>query len=614
MKKILGLRSYIDLALLVVLVGGLVYSLGFGFSLYIARTEITKEVNQKLQREIEFVNFYVDSQLQRVEDAAYTLISSKFGGSKRDIDGVGQVIIDPTTFRLPTEEEAFLELERFLETNPYVCGVAIGFENFVYPNTEGKYGFAAYVTNVSGKKERLYLGKMHDFHQKEWYKEAAASNAPYWTSAFRETRLGRVVTGYCLPLHGFGGRLVGVIALDIDTEAFHKKCSEISPFPNSEVTIVDRTFHFVSHPDTTLIMKSVKEVGRYSSSTDDSVKAAMVAQKSGHYTITDGLGQESFFVFSPIARNGWTVAIDCPKEDVFGGLERMKRDTTLIAVSSILFLLITMLWIFRRLQKVTISQTGIESELKLASNIQMGLIPKLYPAFPEVKELDIYGFLKPAKSVGGDLYDYFVRDGKLFFCIGDVSGKGVPASLFMTVIVALFRNIALHLDDPAEIMTSLSNTLSLGNKHCMFCTMFLGVLDLNTGDLHYSNGGHNAPIIRRIKENGEVDVHLMEVETNVVVGLFKDFPYKTQYTRLIPGEAVFLYTDGVTEAENVKHELFGEDATMAALADARRHKHLTAKEFVQHVYGFIERHAEGADQSDDITMLVVEYKGKPAAE
>ena len=610
MKKILGLRSYIDLALVVVLIAGLVYSIGFGISLYIAREEVTNEVNNKVQRDIEFVNTYVDGQLQRVEDVAYTLISSKFGASRRNANGEGEVLIDPATFKLPSEEEVFLELERFLETNPHICGAAIGFENFVYPNTKGQYGFAAYVTNVTGRNERLYLGQMHEFHEKEWYKEAKVQNKAYWSRPFHETRMGKVVTCYSLPLHGWGGRIVGVIAVDIDTEAFRKKCDEVSPFEGSVVTIVDREFRFVSHSDTSLIMKFVGDVAQYRKySSDDSVKGTMKAHKEGMFTVTTDNGTESFFFTSPIKRNGWTITIECPKDKVFSGVNRMKRDTTIIAVVSILFMLLAMLWIFRRLQRVTISKTGIESELKVASSIQMGMIPKIYPAFPDRKELDVCGFLKPAKSVGGDLYDYFVRDEKLYFCIGDVSGKGIPASLFMTVILALFRNVSLRMDDPAEILESLNGTISKGNEHCMFCTMFLGVLDLKTGELDYCNGGHNAPVIRRLKDDGKVDVKYMDVKRNIAVGLFDGFVFEKEHTHLAPGEAIFLYTDGVTEAENAAHELFGEDATLAALANARSHQVRSAKGFVEHMYASVEEHAGGAEQSDDITMLVVEYKG-----
>lgn len=610
MKKILGLRSYIDLALLVMLIAGLVYTIGFGASLYIARQEITNEVNNKVQLDIDYINCYVDGQLQRVEDVAYTLIGSKFGGSKRNAQGEGHIIIDPTTFQLPSEEEVFLELERFLDTNPQICGAAIGFEPFVYPHTKGEYGFAAYVTNVTGKKERLHLGEIHDYRQKEWYKEAATQNKPYWSRPFRETRMGKVVTCHSLPLHGIGGRLVGVLAIDIDTEAFRLKCTEVAPFPGSEVTIVDRDFRFVSHPDTANIMKAVSEVQAYSDySSDDSIQKAMMAQHSGNYTVTKADQSESFFFISPIKRNGWTIAIECPKDQVFGGVNRMKRDTTIIAIVSILVMLVSMLWVFRRLQKVTISKSGIERELNVASAIQMGLVPKIYPAFPDRKELDICGFIKPAKSVGGDLYDYFVRDDKLFFCIGDVSGKGIPASLFMTVVVALFRNVSLHTCEPAEILSSMNDTLSKNNEHCMFCTMFVGVLNLHTGSLSYCNGGHNAPIIRRSSAASRADLSYMEVKRNIAVGLVEDFPFEGEAIQMQPGEALFLYTDGVTEAENTNHELFGEDSTLSALAQAHQQNHTSVKGIIDHICQCVENHAHHAEQSDDITMLMMEYKG-----
>lgn len=605
-----GIRPYINLALFVVLVSSLVYILGFGLSLYLARQEVTTEVNNKVRQEIDMVNNYVDGQLQRVEDVAYTLVSSRFGASARNSRGEGYVVIDPKSFTLPTEEQVFVELERFLDTNPHICGVAIGFENFVYPHTDGQYGFAAYVTNVSGRKERLPLGHIHDFHKKEWYCEAAQQDKPYWSRPFRETHMGKVVTCFSLPLHGFNNRLVGVLALDIDTENFRDKCNEASPLEGSEVTIMDREYRFVSHPEADYILKKVSEVGQYRSYTsDDNIKAVVDSQKTGDFTITKEDDSESFFFVSPIKRNGWTIAIECPKDKVYGGVDRMKRDTTIIAAVSVIFMLLSMVWIFRRLQIVTTRKAGMESELKIASGIQKGMTQKSYPSFPDRTDLDVYGFIKPAKSVGGDLFDYFVRDEKLFFCIGDVSGKGIPASLFMTVSLALFRYVAMHHDDPATIMASLNDVQSKRNTHCMFCTMFLGVLDLKTGKLSYCNGGHNAPVLRRLNADGHVEVNYMDVKTNIAVGLMEGFEYVGDSLILAPGEALFLYTDGVTEAENINKELFGERATLDALAKARRNEIRSAKDFVDYVYGCIEEHAHGNEQSDDITMLVVEYKG-----
>lgn len=288
----------------------------------------------------------------------------------------------------------------------------------------------------------------------------------------------------------------------------------------------------------------------------------------------------------------------------------MQRRMAVIGALGLLLMIVLFIFLFRHMQKINIAKTGMESELTIASNIQMAMIPKLYPAFPDRSELDLYGYLRPAKSVGGDLYDYFIHGDKFFFAVGDVSGKGVPASLFMAVVRALFRNITLHSDKPAEIASSLNTALSDGNETNMFCTMFIGVLDLKTGHLSYCNAGHNAPVIRRRDAENKPVVSYMKPEVNLALGVFPAFSFSGEETDLKPGEALLLYTDGVTEAENAAHEQFGEQAVLDCLHRTREMSLLTAKDFVDHLVAEIDQHADGVDQSDDITILVVEYKGK----
>lgn len=610
MKKILGLRAFLDLSLAIVFIGSIVLFVGFGSTIWIARQEVENESDKSVNRSIDIIQNYVDGQLQRVEDVSYTLLSSTFGSTVRNDSGQAFVTINQNKFSIPSEEEVFAMLEQFINSNPHICGVAIGFEPFLYTDTKGEYGFAAYVTNVSGKNELLRLGEIHDFHQKEWYKGAKTLDRPYWSHPFRETSQGKVVACFSLPLHGIGNRIIGVLAVDIDTELFRNKCEEVSPFPNATVAMVDSEFRFIFHPDQENLLKTISEVGIYDDYTaDDSIRVKMLNHESGQYLVNKGKSTEAMFYFAPLDRTGWTISIECPSSDIFSGVKRMKKETTIIGIFSILFMLLCFLLMFRRVKAVTQSKAGIERDLQIASAIQMGMLPKLYPAFPDRKELDIYGFLKPAKTVGGDLYDYFIRDEKCFFCIGDVSGKGVPASLFMAVIRALFRNVSLHTDNPAEILSSLNMALSDGNTHNMFCTMFLGVLDLKTGHMDYCNAGHNAPIVRRIKEDASVNVYFTKPNVNIAVGVFEGFPYTKEETVLKPGEAIFMYTDGVTEAENANKELFGDDATLAALSHARSHNQRSAKQFVEYVYEEVRSYAGDTEQSDDITMLVVEYKG-----
>lgn len=571
MEKILKLRQVFDIALVVMLIGTLVFSLVFGSGLYLARQEALREAEAKTEQSLNYVQTYVDGELQRVEDVAYTLLSSKFASTLRTPDGNAYVTIDPTRFSLPTEEEIFQLLEQFLDANPQLSGVAIGFENFVYPVNSGPYGTACYVTNVSGQKQRLYLGKIHDFHQKVWYHEAASLDSAYWSAPFLETSMKRVVSCYSVPLHGYGNRLVGVLALDIDTELFRARCHEAAPFSGASVVIEQ--------------LQAFNE--------DDNVT----------YDVNVLTFQRK------IARNGWTITITCPMDSVMGGVEDMQRWMAVIGALGLLLMIACFVFLFRRMQKVNMEKAGIESELRVASAIQMSMIPKLTPDFPGRPDLDVYGFIKPAKSVGGDLYDFLIHDNKFYFCIGDVSGKGVPASLFMAVVRALFRNISAQTDDPAVLVQRLNDVVAEGNDMNMFCTFFVGVLDLKTGHLSYCNAGHNAPILRRCTEGSDVNIHYLQPHTNLALGVFGGFPFEAEELTLAPGEAIFLYTDGVTEAENPKHELFGEQATLDALHSVRISHELTPKAFVEGVYEKIKQHAANAEQSDDITMLVVEYKG-----
>lgn len=597
------------LTLVIMLVGNVVFIFGFGSIIYIARQDVERETDSKVQQSVALIHTYVDGQLQRVEDVAYTLISNTFANTVRNEDGDAMVNINQATLRIPSEEKVFQNLESFIDANPFICGVAIGFEPFLYKFTKGQYGFAAYVTNVSGKNERLPLGEIHDYRQKEWYRGAYASNAPYWSHPFRETSQGKVVACFSIPLHGYGNRIVGVLALDIDTEAFRDKCNEVSPFPGAEVSLVDADYRFIANSNESYILKKISEIEKYSSyQAEDSLRAKMMRDKSGQAVVNRGTDHEAMFYFSHIDRTGWTISIECPKDEIYGNVTHMRKVTRVIALLCMLFMIVCFVLVFRKIDEETQKKASLDRDLQIASAIQTGMLPKEYPAFPDRKDIDVYGFLQPAKFVGGDLYDYLIRDDKLFFAVGDVSGKGVPASLFMAVLRALFRNVSQHTDSPSEIISALNTAICEKNSMSMFCTMFLGILDLKTGTLKYCNAGHNAPVIRRIGEDG-LSVEYMKPKTNLALGVFNEFPYQMETTSFAHGEAIFLYTDGVTESENEKKELLGDQGLLDALSAARHHNMRSSKEFVDFIYDAIKKHANGYEQNDDITMMVVDYRG-----
>lgn len=255
------------------------------------------------------------------------------------------------------------------------------------------------------------------------------------------------------------------------------------------------------------------------------------------------------------------------------------------------------------LQETTAQKSAIESELKIAHDIQMAMLPKTFPPYPERNDVDIYGMVTPAKGVGGDLFDFFIRDQQLFFCIGDVSGKGIPAALFMAVTRSLFRNIANHVTEPDHIVSTLNNALIDGNETNMFVTVFVGVLNLNTGHLQYCNGGHNAPLLV-----GR-DVGALSCEPNLPIGVLADFKYKLQEVNLDQYTTIFLYTDGLNEAEDCNHKLFGDNRVWniarQALADGAHQPEQLINRMNQAIHTYVGT----AEQSDDLTMLAIQYTG-----
>jgi sigma-B regulation protein RsbU (phosphoserine phosphatase) len=257
------------------------------------------------------------------------------------------------------------------------------------------------------------------------------------------------------------------------------------------------------------------------------------------------------------------------------------------------------------LRQATARQAAIESEMKVAHDIQMSMLPKDFPPYADHPEIDIYGTLTPAKGVGGDLFDFFIHDGKLFFCIGDVSGKGIPAALFMTVTRALFHNMSTHIAQPNEIVKALNHVQTEGNDTMMFVTIFAGVLDLATGRLDYCNAGHNAPLVV-----GGGGVSELPCESNVVVGLFPDFEFVSQQTVLEPGTTLFLFTDGLNEAENAAQAQFGDDRVQEVARQMLACGQHQPRPLIERMQEAVAQFVGDAEQSDDLTMLAIEVKSE----
>lgn len=262
----------------------------------------------------------------------------------------------------------------------------------------------------------------------------------------------------------------------------------------------------------------------------------------------------------------------------------------------ILLILICSGYFFYRMRKVVAQQARIESELNVASHIQLDMLPH---DFPKRENLHLSAILSPAKEVGGDLYDYFFKDNILYFSIGDVSGKGVPASLIMAITKSAIRSVMAENLTVAEMMGRINNHIEASNSAGMFLTIFWGKLDLETGLLEYCNAGHN-PIV--VVDN-EHRSRFLDTIPYLAAGLFKDFPYQMQTTQLSKGNRLILYTDGVTEAEDASKQFYGDDRL---LSWARSVETNGEESYTESLLTDVKSFVKDNEQNDDITIMTVE--------
>jgi len=283
-------------------------------------------------------------------------------------------------------------------------------------------------------------------------------------------------------------------------------------------------------------------------------------------------------------------------------MENERKQMYLLIVIGLVVVIAIIAYIWQRLQaarRLAVLKTErerIESELRIARDIQMSMVPS---TFPRHEGLDMYASMSPAREVGGDLYGYVEQDERLYFCVGDVSGKGVPSSLFMAQATRLFQTLARQRKQPAEICTQMNDALSgEDNENGMFVTFFLGVIDLHSGHLSFCNAGHNPPVIGGSTSKGD----FLEMEANAPLGLWPDLEYVGEEIDTIKGRPLFIYTDGLNEAENPQQQQFGDDRLLTIL----RHTNFeSSQQVIETLAAEVEKHRNGAEPNDDLTMMCI---------
>ena len=413
----------------------------------------------------------------------------------------------------------------------------------------------------------------HDYTQMEWWQNGFVHDSCWWCEPYMDDSGSKTMVVSCsCPVHDRNGKVVAVVCIDMSLDALKNLSEYLQVYPNSYYSIRSGAgMEIVPTPDTV--------AGR-------------------RYNIFE----------EEIDATGWHIEIIIPDEELFRGLNHVGKIVGILMLLGLLVLVVIIYASgknFAKLINLRNQQDRIASELTIARRIQMAMLPTRFPPFEDYPNLYAYGIVVPAKEVGGDLFDFYIREDKLYFCIGDVSGKGVPAAIVMAMTRSLFRSYTSYLDRPAQIVSQMNNALTgESNNQDMFVTLFLGVLDLTTGDLLYCNAGHNQPL--HIQRDG-AHCAMLDCKANLPLGVIADFGYEEQETALSEGGTVFLYTDGLTEAENNTHEQFGEARMNATATDGgERSPHETVEAMQAAVTAFVGE----AEQSDDLTLFAIQWKGE----
>ena len=623
----------VRVSLWVVLFAAVVFLAALGFMFVESRQAVRQEAINRATQVLDNTVLRVTNILDRVEVAT------------NNFDWL-------PTRHLDAPDSMFVYSRRILINNPDLNGCSISFEPYYFKD-KGRY-FSAYSLNEDGNIQTTQEGNKHyEYFYMDWYQLCKLLDRPGWTEPYMDNNPDNisskeVIASYCKPMKDKDGKYVGTISVDLSLGWLSKTISAVKPYPNSYSIMIGRGGTYFVHPDTTKLFYQTIFTSTLEQP-DTALSALGHAMQRGEegmrqLTIDDN---DCYVFYKPLSTTGWSVAIVCPKSDIFGGYYRLQSIVAgIVAIGLVLMLFFfiriitrelkplqrlakeaetiasgqfdTKLPDFRRIDeigqlshsfenmqqslvnyidelKITTSQkASIESELNVAGIIQKSMLPSV---FPDRKGLDMYASMTPAKEIGGDVYSYLLKDDDLYFCLGDVSGKGIPASLFMAQANRMFRTLANQQMPPVEICTRMNEALSGDeNPTNMFITMFVGLVDLKTGHLSFCNAGHNPPIIGGGEQHGE----FLKMLPNYPIGAFPGLVFQGEEIDSIKGRPLFIYTDGLNEAENREYVQFGNDRLLQIL----RETHFdSARQVIETLAKQVELHRDGAVPNDDLTMM-----------
>jgi sigma-B regulation protein RsbU (phosphoserine phosphatase) len=642
MKKIIAYirrKLSVRVSLWVVFFAAIIFNVALGFLFYQSREAVRQEAISRATTILDKTSLRVEGILNRVE--------------------VASNMTKWLVMRHPNKADSMFVYSRgMLQNNPDFYNCSIAFEPYYFKD-KGRY-FSAYTKHIGDSLRTIQGGSDHyQYFFADWYLMSQLLGKPCWTEPYMDldvaTNTSEMVTSYCQTIKNKQGQVIGVINTSLSITWLSQTISEVKPYPNSYSIMIGRGGTYFVHPDTTKITRQTIFTQTLEQP-DTALTALGYAMQRGeegmkHMNID---GKDSYVFYKPLGHTGCSMAIVCPESDIFGGFDRLRNSVRAIVLVGLLLMLYLFIRIITRelqplrrlaheaetiasgqfdaelpdfqrvdeigqlshsfgnmqqslvkyideLKNTTAQKASIESDLRIASGIQMGMLPEKFPTRDDRDDVQLYASLTPAKEVGGDLFDFYFRDEKLFFCIGDVSGKGVPASLFMAVTRSTFRTVSAHESMPDRIVTTMNKAIADMNKTHMFVTLFVGVLDLPTGRLHYCNAGHDAPLLVG------AGVGELACDSNIPVGFMPTWKYSLQETQIFTGTTILLFTDGLTEAMNADYAQFQIERVNDVAFQALSHGQQEPRQLIAQMTDAVHDFVGDAEQSDDLTMMAIQY-------
>ncbi|QAZ68676.1 SpoIIE family protein phosphatase [Solidesulfovibrio carbinolicus] len=608
-----------------------------------------------------------DMLLAAVRDNAQNLLRravSRLEAPLSAIERVPQFMALKLGQELPAPADLDRDLTDFLTANPDVFGAAAAFEPGVF---HGLPRYSPYFCRKGEAVAQVGLGYEEYYELQNWYLVPKVLQKAVWSEPYFDESGGDIVmTTYSVPVMGqtpAGPAFLGVVTADVALDWLRKQVGRISLYNSGYAFLLSRSGVLLSHPDNRLVMREsiFSRAEQFGSAELRALGRRMIAGEEGFARLPDFiLGKPAWVAFAPMRLTGWSMGVIVPEDELFAPLRKLGREVAILGGAGFTALLLVIAAIAAHITRplsrlaataaeiahgnldapvplaagrdevgalsrsfeqmrlalrdyiadltaTTKAKERLESELKIARNIQMSFLPKRFPPFPEITSFALHADLLPAREVGGDLYDFFLLGpGRLLFLVGDVSGKGVPAALFMAVTKTLIKGNAEQESDPAEILAKVNRELCVDNESMLFVTMFLAILDCDTGEMTFSNAGHNPPA--RLAPDGTVS--WLALPRGLFLGVMEDAVYRTATVTLAPGEKIVAFTDGVTEAQNPAQELFGTDRLLTVLSKAAS---MPPEVLDAAVMQAATEYAEDAEQADDITVLTLLYRGSDPA-